>query len=470
MTVSQDQVTEWCTQLINKSPDFASLEECIESIPNLDSIAECPAGTRVLVRGDTDVVVSDTGTIEEDVRLRSLVETLKFGCEHNWVQLVYGHRGRDPKLSLEPVAGHLKTLLTEAGVENPQVSFIGEWLNDETGEVLDSAAEAVAAAADGTIIVLENTRRYEMERVLWKASADDLSGIIERVTNYANSVREKLATIHVNEGFAASNRDLSSTIVPLTMDHAVLGKYIESELVNHVTKTRQAELVIFSGIKINKLDDLEQILNRGSVKMVIAAGSLAMALKKANANINGEEFEMGLSNDPDEYIYIPPDRIEQATAMLKQGIENGVKFVLPLDFIIEDGTAVESIPPDGALFDVGPQTIEMQADEIGKFIEFSNQKVADGNGPAIVFHNGVFGKFEEEQYANGTRMFISQLKRMHDAGVTVYVGGGEGGAALMRYGNETWVTHCFTAGGTLLKALGSEPIPYLKALFLKSQQ
>ena len=57
---------------------------------------------------------------------------------------------------------------------------------------------------------------------------------------------------------------------------------------------------------------------------------------------------------------------------------------------------------------------------------------------------------------------------MHTAGVQVYVGGGEGGAALHRYGDESWVTHCFTAGGTILKALGNQPIPYIKALYLKA--
>jgi phosphoglycerate kinase len=59
---------------------------------------------------------------------------------------------------------------------------------------------------------------------------------------------------------------------------------------------------------------------------------------------------------------------------------------------------------------------------------------------------------------------MSQLKRMKDAGIRVYVGGGEGGTALEKYGREDWVTHTFTAGGTVLNALGSEPIPYLVAL------
>ena len=55
---------------------------------------------------------------------------------------------------------------------------------------------------------------------------------------------------------------------------------------------------------------------------------------------------------------------------------------------------------------------------------------------------------------------------MKDAGVKVYVGGGEGGTALEKYGKDDWVTYCFTAGGTVLNALGSEPVPYLVALNL----
>lgn len=72
--------------------------------------------------------------------------------------------------------------------------------------------------------------------------------------------------------------------------------------------------------------------------------------------------------------------------------------------------------------------------------------------------------FEDPRFEEGTRRFIQQLKRMHDGGVKVYVGGGEGGKALNRYGSEDWVTHVFTAGGTVLNALGSEPVPYLAAL------
>ena len=84
--------------------------------------------------------------------------------------------------------------------------------------------------------------------------------------------------------------------------------------------------------------------------------------------------------------------------------------------------------------------------------------------PPVAFHNGVFGMFEDPRFEAGTRHFIPQLKRMKDAGVEVYVGGGEGGTALEKYGQPDWVTHVFTAGGTVLNALGSQPVPYLQAL------
>ena len=74
--------------------------------------------------------------------------------------------------------------------------------------------------------------------------------------------------------------------------------------------------------------------------------------------------------------------------------------------------------------------------------------------------------FEDPQFAEGTKQFVAQLKRLKDAGVEVYVGGGEGGTASSSMASPSDVTHVFTAGGTVLNALGSEPVPYLVAISL----
>ena len=78
--------------------------------------------------------------------------------------------------------------------------------------------------------------------------------------------------------------------------------------------------------------------------------------------------------------------------------------------------------------------------------------------------------FEDPRFDEGTRRFIAQLKRMTDAGVKVYVGGGEGGTALGEVRQATGITYCFTAGGTVLNALGSEPVPYLVALSMAASR
>ena len=469
MPVSVEQTLAWCQKLIEKTPNFPVLEECLPKIPQLDSLADLPSGTRVLVRCDTDVAFLPDGTLEEDVRLRSLVETLRYGVSKGWVQIVYGHIGRKKENSLKPVAPVLRGILNEAGVPCGELTVLTDWMNDETGEISSATAAAVAALPAGAIVLLENTRAYDLERALWKVKPAELAPLAPRIAAYANGLAEKLARVHVNEGFASSNRDLSSTVVPLAMNRIALGRYIDGEMRTHLPKTRQAELVIFSGMKLEKLDDLQAILNRGQVKMVIAAGLLAMTLKKAAANIDGQEFEMGSAGtDPTNKFYIPPERIEQARQMIANGRQAGVEFVLPVDFILADGTPSRVIPAGGSQLDVGPETIALHARKVGEFIDYHRQKLAAGRGPAVVFHNGVFGYFEKEEFARGTREFMLQLKRLTEGGLLVYVGGGEGGAALHKYGDDSWVTHCYTAGGTILKALGTEPIPYVKALYLAS--
>src|SRR5262249_50066678 len=150
---------------------------------------------------------------------------------------------------------------------------------------------------------------------------------------------------------------------------------------------------------------------------------LALALKKADADLADQPFEMGVAgSQQDSRIYIPPERIEQAKTMLTSARKRGVEFVLPLDFILGDGKPSDTIPPGRAQFDVGPKTIAQHAAKIGDFIKFHHERLASGKGPAVAFHNGVFGKFEEDQFSVGTRRFIEQLKRMTEAGLLVYVG------------------------------------------------
>jgi len=202
------------------------------------------------------------------------------------------------------------------------------------------------------------------------------------------------------------------------------------------------------------------MIARGTIKQIFASGSLAMAIRKAIGQLDGEPVCLGAAEDPansGEPWYIPDERVEQAQAIVADGREKGITFTVPVDSVVEDGTAKDELSPSDQQLDIGPKSIEHFHEAVGAFLERTG-------GKAVAFHNGVFGVFEDPKFEAGTKAWIPELKRMKEAGVKVYVGGGEGGKALDKYGEPDWVTHCFTAGGTVLNALGSEPVPYLVAL------
>ena len=461
MTVSADQMLQWCQSLVagRRAAPELELVDYLAEVPRLDSLADVPSGTPVAVRGDVDAKPgAQIGT--GDIRLRSMVDTLRFGQERGWKQIVFGHIGRKPEGTLDKVANRLGELL------ECDVPLVTDWLDESSLTIAETVSEQIAAGAPGSLLVLDNTRRYDIERVLWKAAADDLPALAERLAKFANEFAEKIANVYIHEALSAGSLDASSTVVPAAMERVAMGLYEASEFDGPMRRCLATQLVVFSGLKIDKLDDLEAMIGRGTIRQVLAAGSLAMALKKAIGELDGKPCCLGLAEDPshaDKPYYIPPERIAQAKAMVADGRQKGIEFVVPIDLVIEDGSVVEELAPDQQQFDIGPKSSALFEQRVGEFLE----KHADG---AVAFHNGVFGMFEDPRFEAGTKRFALQLKRMTDAGVEVYVGGGEGGKSLEKYGKPSWVTHVFTAGGTVLNALGSEPVPYLAALRLASQR
>jgi phosphoglycerate kinase len=477
--MSPESMQHWCEAILSPGPNKrVSLEQFIADIPAIDALADLPSGTPVLVRGDVDAKPGKT-VGEGDIRLRSMKETLDYGRQRGWKQIIFGHIGRDPTATLEKVAGRLGEIL---GTEVPLVKgWLDEKVNRTTDaagkekiEVVDvsinaDAAAKIASAAPGSMLMLENTRQYEIERVLWKAKPADLAKLAPPLAKLADEIRAKIAKYYVNEALSAGSLDASTLVVPAGMDRAVLGAYVRQQFAEPMVDCLNADLVVFSGLKSDKLDDLEAIIERGHVKWVFAAGSLAMALSKAQAVLDGKQFSIGKQEDSQyakEGFYVSPERIEQARRMIAKGREQGITFVLPVDFRLQDGRVSDTIGAGDQQFDIGPKSSELFSKKIDEFVAASKGK------PAVAFHNGVFGFVEskEHNFAEGTKAFMQDLKRMKDAGIRVYIGGGEGGKALEDYGKTDWVTHVFTAGGTVLNALGSEPVPYLVALRMAAKK
>lgn len=461
MPATPDIIRQWRQALLaaGAGGPQLSLQDYLSAIPRLDSLSDVPAGTVVLVRGDLDAKPgAQIG--EGDIRLRSMVETLKHGRDRGWKQVVFGHIGRKPEGSLNKVARRLGELL------ECEVPLLTDWLDEGAMRVPDAARQRIEAMAQGDVLMLENARRYDIERVLWDVDPAVAEKLDEPLARYANALADGIGRVYVNEALSAGSLDSSATIAPAAMDRVALGRYVAGEFDGPMRRCLATQLVVFSGLKTDKLDDLQAMIARGTIEWVFTAGSLAMALKKAAAELSGSDFCLGVAEDPahaDKPYYIARERIDQARRMLEEGQGKGIRFVLPVDFVLQDGRAADAIGPGDQQFDVGPKTSALFAEQIGEFLSSARR-------PAVAFYNGVFGMFEDPRFEEGTRRFVSELKRLKDGGVEVYVGGGEGGTAIERYGKPDWITHCFTAGGTVLNALGSNPVPYLQSLRMAAQK
>jgi phosphoglycerate kinase len=441
--------------------DAISLEQILSAIPTVDQLQDIAEGTTVLVRAELDMPIAD-GKVADRSRILATVSTIKYCIEKGWKTILFGHVGRDKDTTVLPV---WKSYIEEVGHD---IQMVSDWLDEPDLKLKDEFVSSVSVAKPGTIFMLENTRKYDIERAMWTATEDTFDDICGKTYKLAIDIQDRLAKVLINEAIAASNFDFSSAVLPLVMNTTALGFSISKELKEHIAGARRSNLAVISGLKLDKLDALEKILERKSLKYVIVAGSLAMVLKKAKAQLDGGDFNIGLAEtDENQKFYVTPSRLEQGKRIVKMCAEDNVELILPIDFILDNGEVVsEGIPVGHQQLDVGPKSRELVSRMVDKYIAASQA----ASEPFTMYYNGVFGMFEDSRYETATKEFIGCLRTMTEGGVKTYVGGGEGRLALLKYGNISDATHVFTAGGTVLKSLTNKHIAYLKAMYLQQQE
>jgi phosphoglycerate kinase len=366
-------------------------------------------GKRVFVRVDFNVPLSG-GTIGDDARIRAALPTLEELRRRGARLLLAAHlgrpKGRDPQLSLAPVAARLGELL---GTDVPL-------LDDLDGPV-----------PDRDVVMLENVRFEPGE------TKDD-PALAQR---YA-----ALADAYVDDAFGAAHRAHASNhaIAKLLPSAAGLLLQREVETLQGILADPQRPLVaIVGGAKVtDKIGVLEAFLDTADT--IIIGGAMCFPFFKAQRHAVGASL-------------CEEEGLEPARRILERG---GDKLQLPVDLVCGEAfdastpvTPVDGIEvPDGLMgLDVGPRTAQAAAATI----------LAAGT----VFWNGPMGAFELAPFEAGTRAVAEAVAQ---APGTTVVGGGDSAAALRQFGYEDEVTHLSTGGGASLELIEGKTLPGVEVL------
>ena len=381
------------------------------------------AGKRVLVRVDFNVPMNDQGEITDDLRIRTVLPTLRYLVEQGARVIICTHRGR-PKgqrveaFSLAPVAA-----LTAALLGRP-VPLAPDCIGPEV-EV------AVAALKDGDCLMLENLRFHPEEEKNDAAFSRQLAA---------------LADVYVNDAFAVSHRAHASVVgVTAHVREKAAGFLLQKEMeyFQRAIGTPQRPLIaIVGGAKVSgKLQALQNMLGR--VDRMIIGGAMA------NTFLKSQGYDVGASKVEDDLLDTARDLLVQARA-------KGVKVYLPVDVIAADRFApdavikqvtIQDIPKNWMALDIGPASVVL-----------FNEALADAR---TIVWNGPMGAFEMDAYARGTMALAHTVASSHALSVT---GGGDSNAAVKQSGEAENISYMSTGGGAFLMLMEGKELPGIKAL------
>lgn len=383
-------------------------------------------GATILLRADFNVPTQD-GAITDDGRIRAALPTIEYLRERGARIVVAAHLGRpkgvtDPRYSLAPVADRLRELV------GGTVVLAG----DVTGPL---AQAAVAAAAPGDVVLLENVRFDARET---SKDASERTALATELAAFADAF--------VSDGFGVVHREQASVTDVARLLPNAAGRLVEREariFEGILSAPARPFVVVLGGSKVSdKLGVIGNLIER--VDTLLIGGGMAYTFLRAQG------LEVGQS-------LLETEQLDAVRGFAERARERGVELLLPVDFVVADRFApdaatmvvpADAIPADWQGLDIGPRTRELFASRIA--------------GAGTVVWNGPMGVFEMAAFAGGTRA-VGEAMAASDA-VTV-IGGGDSAAAVRQLGiDEASFTHISTGGGASLEFLEGKELPGLTVL------
>jgi phosphoglycerate kinase len=385
-------------------------------------------GKRVLLRVDWNMPLHEVPTEGDLLKVERSAETIKWLKKQGAVTIVVTHLGR-PK-GREHDLSTVQLLPYAEGYLGDPIMYCGEDLETEDG--LIEIKQAIQAAKNGSVLLLENVRFYKGE----DTNDKKLAGL------YAS-----LADLYINDAFASCHRKHTTvSAVAKLMPH-----YAGPELVNEISaaskllnKPKKPFVALIGGAKLStKLPVLSALLKKAD--HVLIGGAMAHPFLKA------KRIQIGKS-------YLEEGSVKLATQLIKNK-----KIILPQDFIVGKSlkstsglrrAGLKDVKSNELIGDIGPQTMQ----EWSKIIKSAQ----------TILWNGPVGAAEITAFSHGSMVLgyaIASRARGKAYGI---VGGGDTVPLAIATGMDDWFDYISTGGGALLEFISSNgKIPGITALLEK---
>ncbi len=382
-------------------------------------------GQRVLLRADLNLPVRD-GRITDMTRIERLAPTIRELSEKGARVIVCSHFDRPkgvrvPEMSLRPMAVALAETLGRP------VAFAEDCIGPE-------AEAAVAAMADGDVLLLENTRYHKGE---------------EKNDPTMSAALARLADAFVNDAFSAAHRAHASTEGVARLLPAYAGRLMQAELEaldRALLNPARPVMAIVGGAKVStKLDLLGNLSSK--VDVLVIGGAMANTFLAAQGMSMGKSLQEAEMHDT-------------ARAIMAGAAARGCTILLPVDLVaaaeFKANATNKVVPADGTpadmmALDVGPATV-------------AAVKASLAECRTLVW-NGPFGAFEIAPFDAATVAVAQEVARLTEAGQLASIGGGgDTVSALKHAGVAERMTYVSAAGGAFLEWLEGKELPGVAAL------
>ena len=383
-------------------------------------------GKRVLLRADLNVPVKE-GTVTDSTRIERLAPTIDALIAKGAKVVVMSHFGRpkgepDPAFSLRPLVEPLKK-----AIGGRDVAFASDCIGPE-------AKRVVAGLQLGQVALLENLRFHKGEEA--------------NSAEFARSLAE-LGDVYVDDAFSAAHRAHASIEALAHLLPAAAGKLMEAELdalTTALDNPARPVLALIGGAKVStKLDLLHFII--GKVDVLAIGGAMANTLLLAQ----GKEIGRSLCER---------DMAETARQLLALASDRNCRVILPEDAVVASElapgvpareVAIDAVPRDAMILDVGAKTVARIGDALGK--------------ARTLVWNGPLGAFETPPFDRGTAAVAKRVAQLtRDGRLLSVAGGGDTVAALASAGLTDELSYVSTAGGAFLEWLEGRELPGVAAL------